>query len=87
MKMADLTVEPSEVDLDDGQLNIKWEDGRRSRYDISWIEQNYQLTEQAPPRLWGKGDQGEVLQNSQVTWEEFMSSDTGVENLLSSIIK
>ena len=87
MKTADLTVEPSEVDIDDVNLDIMWKDGRRSRYDVSWIEQNYQLQDPASPRLWGKCDQTEVLQNSQVTWEEFMSSDAGVESLLSSIIK
>ena len=87
MKTADLTVEPSEVDIDDVNLDIMWKDGRRSRYDVSWIEQNYQLQDPAPPRLWEKCDQTEVLQNSKVTREEFMSSDAGVESLLSSIIK
>ena len=87
LKTANLAVEPFKVEVEDENLFVNWEDGRNSSYNISWIDKNYHLEATPPPKLWGHIEQEDVLLNSQVTWKEFTNSDTGVETLLSSLIK
>ena len=87
LKTSSLDVEPINVDVENENLIVNWKDGKTSRYDISWIGQNYQSKPSEPPRLWAKSEQEEILLNSQVTWQDFTKSDSGVNKLLSSLLK
>jgi len=85
---AGLGVRPAQVEADNDQLNIRWADGRKSQYDISWLLQNYQPRDQTPPKLWDHSHQDEVLEDAQVTWTDLMSSDdTGITAFLASMVK